>query len=109
MRNIFRWLSILLLVGITVAQTPAKNTKTHTKISKEVATKTALARVPNGTVKETELEKEKGKWVWSVDIATPGSKDITEVQVDADTGEVVSVEKETPKIEAAEKKKEAKH
>ena len=107
MRNVFRLLTLLLLVGVAVAQTPAKSAKAHAKISKEEATKTALAKVPHGTVKEAELEKEKGKLVWSFDIATPDSKDITEVQVDANTGEVVSVEKESPKAEAAEKKKEA--
>src|SRR5437763_198886 len=44
------------------------------KVSKEDAEKTALAQVPNGMVKEAELEKEKGKLIWSFDIATPGSK-----------------------------------
>lgn len=77
------------------------------KVSKEEATKTALAKVPNGTVKESELETEKGKLVWSFDIASPGKKEITEVQVDAKTGEVVSVEKESAAAEAAEQKKEA--
>ncbi|HEY5163387.1 MAG TPA: PepSY domain-containing protein [Terriglobales bacterium] len=109
MRNVFRLLTLFLLVGVAVAQTPAKSAKPHPKISKEEATKTALAKVPNGTVKEAELENEKGKLVWSFDIATPGSKDISEVQVDANTGEVVSVTKESPKAEAAEKKKEQKH
>jgi uncharacterized membrane protein YkoI len=73
------------------------------KISKEQAQQTALAKAPGGTVKEAELEKEKGKVIWSFDIATPDSKDITEVNVDASTGEVVSVEKEKPEHEAKEK------
>jgi len=38
-------------------------------------------KVPNGTVKESELEKEHGKLQWSLDVATPDSKDITEVNV----------------------------
>ena len=54
---------------------------------------TALAKAPGGTVKEGELEKEKGKLIWSFDIATPDTRDITEVNVDAITGQVVSVEK----------------
>src|SRR5256885_13152724 len=37
-----------------------------------------------------------------------GSKDITEVQVDAQSGEVVAVDKETPADEAKEKKKDKK-
>ena len=64
------------------------------KISKEQAQQTALAKAPSGTIKEGELEKENGKLIWSFDIATPDSKDITEVNVDAITGEIVSVEKE---------------
>jgi uncharacterized membrane protein YkoI len=73
------------------------------KISKEQAQQIALTKAPGGTVKEGELEKEKGKLIWSFDIATPGSKDITEVGVDAITGEVVSVEKETPEQQKKEK------
>ena len=64
------------------------------KISKEAARQTALAKVPNGTIKDGELEKENGKLQWSFDVATPDSKDITEVNVDAITGDVISVAKE---------------
>jgi len=76
------------------------------KISKADAEKIALARVPGGTIKEGELEKEKGKLIWSFDIAKPGAKDITEVNVDALTGAIVAVEIETPKDQAKEKKKD---
>ena len=72
------------------------------KVSRADAEKTALAKAPNGTVKEGELEKEKGKLVWSFDITTPDSKDITEVNVDAITGDVVSVEKDAAENEAKE-------
>ena len=72
------------------------------KVSKDDAEKTALAKVSNGTIKEGELEKEKGKLIWSFDITTPDTKDITEVNVDAITGDVVSVEKETAESEAKE-------
>jgi uncharacterized membrane protein YkoI len=78
------------------------------KVSQTDAQATALAQVPNGTVKEGELEKEKGKLIWSFDIATPGSKDITEVNVDAITGKVVSTEKEKAEDEAKEAKGEKK-
>jgi uncharacterized membrane protein YkoI len=66
------------------------------KVSKADAEKTALAKVPNGTVKSGDLEKEGGKLIWSFDIATPDSKDITEVAVDAVSGAVVDVTRETP-------------
>ena len=74
------------------------------KVSRADAEKIALAKVPGGTVKECELEKEKGKLIWSFDIETPGSQDITEVQVDATTGKVIAVEKETPADQNKEKK-----
>jgi uncharacterized membrane protein YkoI len=78
------------------------------KIGKADAERTALAQAPDGTVKESELEREKGKLIWSFDIATPGTKDITEVNVDAITGQVVSVEKETTKQQREEKEKDDK-
>jgi uncharacterized membrane protein YkoI len=73
------------------------------RITEDAARKIALATTPKGKIKESELEKEHGKLVWSFDIALPGAKDITEVQVDAKTGEVVSKEVET----AADQAKEA--
>lgn len=73
------------------------------KVSKADAQATALAQVSNGTVKESELEKEHGKLIWSFDIATPDTKDITEVNVDAISGQVVSKEMEKPEHEAKEK------
>jgi uncharacterized membrane protein YkoI len=73
------------------------------KVSKDAAEKTALAKVPNGTIKESELEKEHGKLIWSFDVATT---DITEVNVDAITGDVVSTEKEAPEGQGEKQKKE---
>jgi hypothetical protein len=108
-RSVPAMLAVLLILGAAVAQkTTQADLEKQAKITKEEATKTALARVPGGTVKESELEKEKGKLVWSFDIATANTKDITEVQVDAVSGKIVSVEKETPKSEAKEKKAESK-
>lgn len=81
----------------------------HAKISKDEATRIASSQVPGGTVKEGELEKEGGRWIWSFDVATPGTANITEVHVDANTGEVIRKEIETPKDEANEAKAEKKH
>ncbi len=77
------------------------------KVSKADAEQTALAKVPNGTVKEGELEKEHGKLIWSFDITTPGSKDIMEVEVDALTGAVLAVDKESPEDQAKEAAEDA--
>jgi len=113
LRTIF---SCLLTCGIAIgflnAPLLAKDKKSKleakAKISKKEAERIALAKVPRGKIKEAELEEENGKLVWSFDIATPHSKDITEVQVNAVTGEIVSMKKETPADQKKEKKKEAK-
>jgi len=78
-----------------------------TKVSKETAMATALAKVPGGTIKDGELEKEKGKWIWSFDISIPGSADIKEVAVDAMTGAVLDVATETPADQAKEAAEDA--
>ena len=77
--------------------------KAEAKVSQPDAERIALAQAPNGTIKSSEIEREKGKLMWSFDIATPGTTDITEVNVDAITGALVGVEKES----AAKEKKEA--
>jgi uncharacterized membrane protein YkoI len=92
-----------LLTGCATEEQKEAKLQAEAKISRADAERTALAKVPGGTVKEGELEKEKGKLIWSFDIATAGTKDVTEVQVDAITGEVVSVEHESAAHEAKEK------
>lgn len=77
--------------------------KAEAKITEAQARTTAMNRVPDGTIKEAELEKEKGKLIWSFDIARPETKDITEVNIDAITGEIVAVDIETPKEQSKEK------
>jgi hypothetical protein len=95
-------LSVGLILGsISGPAADKPKTELKAKISKAKAIEAALARVPGGKVTDSELEEENGKLIWSFDISTKGSKDITEVQVDAATGEVISVVKETP----AEKEK----
>ena len=91
----------LILAGMLMAfdsgcATSQAELQAQAKISKADAEKTALTKAPGGTIKETELEKEHGKLVWSIEIATPGERDLTEVHVDAVTGEIVAVEKERP-------------
>ena len=76
--------------------------KAKAKISQEAATATAIAAVPNGKIKSSEIENEDNKLVWSFDISTPKSKNITEIMVDAKTGKVVSNKVETSKDQKAE-------
>lgn len=96
------------LSGCATEEKKEAKLQAEAKISRADAEKAALAKVPGGTIKEGELEKEKGKLIWSFDISTPGTTDIKEVQVDAITGAVVSVETETASAEAREKKDEKK-
>lgn len=83
--------------------------KKEAKISMADAKATAAKLVPNGTIKSSELEREKGKLIYSFDIATKGKSGIDEVNVDAMTGTVIGgVVHEDAKAEAAEAKAEAK-
>lgn len=77
------------------------------KISEETARATALKEVPNGTIKSSELEREKGKLIYSFDISVPGKTGIEEINVNAIDGSVVAREHETPKTEKTEAAKEA--
>ena len=89
-------------------ETPAQ-LKAEAKITEDAARATALAKVPGGTVKSSELEREKGKLLYSFDIATKGKSGIDEVQVDAITGALIGgVVHENAKMEKAEAKAEAK-
>jgi uncharacterized membrane protein YkoI len=72
------------------------------KISKDDAEKIAMAKVPDGTIKEAELEKEHGKLQWSFDMSTPGASYTTEVNVNAIDGTIINVEHESAENEKKE-------
>lgn len=77
------------------------------RLTKRDAKKIALTKVKRGTIKCVHLEKENGVLMWSVDIAQPSKKNLTDVWVDATTGKITSVTVETPiyeKEEIAEEK-----
>ena len=78
------------------------------KVSEATARATALAQVPNGTVKSVELEREHGKLIYSYDISVAGKSGIEEINVNAMDGSVVAKEHETPKSEKKEAVQEAK-
>ena len=78
------------------------------KIAEADARKTALAAVPGGRVRSHELEREKGKLIYSYDIKVAGKAGIEEVNVDAITGAIVAHEHEDAAAEAKERKAEAK-
>jgi uncharacterized membrane protein YkoI len=78
------------------------------KISKSAAIKTALAQVPGGKIKSSEIERENGKLIYSFDIKVAGKSGIEEINVDAITGDVVAHEHESPKAEKKEAELEKK-
>ena len=101
---------MLMFAGTSNAQqteshVPAKLAK-QAKISLEQAREKASAAAA-GAIEEEELEKEHGKLVYSFDIRNAKGT-ISEVQIDAVTGAVVSVEEESKADEAKEKAKDAK-
>jgi uncharacterized membrane protein YkoI len=69
--------------------------KAQARISEAQATQTALAQVPNAVVRSSELERANGQLVWSLNLTQPSVPGKTEVQIDAISGQVVSVKKET--------------
>jgi len=82
--------------------------KAQAKVTSDAAMKTALAKVPGGTISEAELEKEHGKLVYSFDITAPKKSGVQEVLVDASSGKVVSTKHESAAAEAKEHAAEAK-
>jgi uncharacterized membrane protein YkoI len=102
---------LALALGLAAANAFAADSQAtlqaEAKITEAQARATALARVPLGTVKSAELEREHGRLVWSFDIAQPSVKGVTEILVDARTGKIASLKKESPAEEAKEAKADA--
>jgi uncharacterized membrane protein YkoI len=98
---------VLTLSHALAAEPSQAELLARAKVTQEQATRTALARVPNGHVESAELESEHGKLVWSFDLAQKGKRGTTEIQVDAISGKIVSVKQESAAEEASEARKEA--
>ncbi len=82
----------------------SKKLAKQAKITMEQAREIALKRAP-GNLEQGELEREHGKLVYSFDIHNAKGT-ISEVQVDAKNGRVVSVEEEVAQKEAEEMREE---
>jgi hypothetical protein len=112
MRNKIGILALAFLLGTPLMAATNENKESQkamqkeAKISMKKARSIALKKFP-GKVSTAELERENGKLIYSFDIKS-SSGGITEVNVDAVTGEIVSAKQETKAEEAAEKKMEAK-
>ena len=104
---VWLWVLALFLATASTAFAIDSTLESQAKISKLAAEKIALSKVPTGTIQSAELEKERGKLIWSFDISKPRTKNITEVQVDARNGRIVSVQIETPAAQTKEGKSDA--
>lgn len=93
-----------------VARSEHIGRKGEAKITMKQARAAALAQVPGGRIKSSELERENNRLIHSFDIRAAG--DIKEVHVDALDGKVLEVKTESRAGEAAERrqdKRESKH
>ena len=98
----------VLTIGVAAPAAAQQTLRKEAKITEAEARKTALASVPGGKVQSHELEREKGRLIYSYEIKVAGKPGVEEVNVDAKTGEVVTHEHENAKDEAKEKKTESK-
>ena len=110
MKNSYRnggMIAALLLAGLTTSSLFAAGETdaqllAQAKISKTQAEQIAMAKVPNAKIQSAEIENEHNALVWSFDMVKTGSKNVTEVLVNAKTGKVVDVSTETPGDQAKE-------
>jgi hypothetical protein len=90
-------LALILLVNDAVPSFATPTSKSSlVKTTMDQAKAIALAAVP-GTIKHAELEKEHGKWIYSIEIRPANDtnrKHIKEVNIDANTGKVLVIEDE---------------
>lgn len=87
--------SIILGATLLMAAVPAWARPPHVKVTMEQARATALQKVPGKIVHE-ELEHEKGRWIYSIEVRPAGEtgKHVKEVNLDANSGEVVEIANE---------------
>ena len=95
----------IAIVGLPVAIAYAAPS-THPQVSMAAARAKALQIVPHASVKAAELEREHGKLVYSFDLTLAGRPGVEEVQIDAQSGKLVSHTHESPAKEAQEKRAE---
>jgi len=95
-------LGALLLASFVVAQSPKKAPATH-KITPAKAAAIATKKYPGKVQGTPKLEHEDGHWQYEVLVKS--GKKLKEVNVDADSGKIASVENTSAGEEAKEAKK----
>jgi hypothetical protein len=76
-------------------------------ISMREARARAIAVVPDGRIRSGELERERGRLVYSFDIVRPRRSGVEEVLIDAHTGRLASRSHETSAMERREARADA--
>ncbi len=97
-----KMIAVFLIGLFALVSVSAKPKLIGMKRAKQIA----LQQV-KGKIKSSELEKEKGKMIYSFDIRNPKGG-ITEVNIEAYTGKVIAVEVENAADEAKEKAEDKK-
>ena len=95
-------IAALAAASAAVAAPTQKELMKQATITKSQAEKIAINKVRGAKIQSEELENEHGALVWSFDLVKSGTKNVTEVLVNAKTGRIVSVTKETPSDQARE-------
>ncbi len=98
-------LAVALGATLSIALAAPTHPKKH-KITPTQATKIATAKYPGSVLKKPKLEFEDGVWQWEIIVKSHGK--MTEVNVNADTGKIGSVENTSPGEEAKEAKADKK-
>ncbi len=111
-RNIAFIAAVMLVSVCAYAQTTYKKDvptalAKQANVDEATAAAAARARVPNGTIRSVELEREKGRLIYSYDFTVAGQKGVEEVNVDAATGKVIAAAHESAATERAETAREA--
>jgi hypothetical protein len=93
----------LFALGISSGVASEKIEAKHpSKITKAIAERIALTKLPGGSIRSAELETARGQRFWAVYIAKPGSKNAKEIRVDATSGQILAVQTEKPADQAEE-------
>jgi len=86
--------AMLVMGTITFVHFPELQAdEAQARIGADQARETALRAVP-GKVKESDLETEHGRLIYSFEIKRPGERGITEVNVSAMDGSIVDIHRE---------------
>lgn len=72
-------------------------------VTRSEAENIALSQVQEGKVLHTDLRKEHGKIIWFFDVSRPHTKNITVVQVDAKSGNILSISAHPPTHQSQQK------